>query len=713
MIITKRIVLRTTPHHPTRSQHAEYTEVARRTVNKHVVVSCRTSLTSEEVRAAGDGVLRTALQECTVSLVGAQAGSSLSSTDPAVVVMTHQTGHTAAASEDLLEGIKNLPSSLSQNLIGYGVHGRAPEEGPDGGEKDDPASAPALLTLTALFLPGGVEAQTTMAHRSSDGIPPLPKLKKFSVADLQKTYSPLIIGIACSGEEGSYARCLNMFPTSEIAFELPKAKAIMPEIYCRGERFTDGLVCAALYVKKLDMKAVCELLMLCDLGMSGRGYVVMTPELEKAMYLPSTCGVPHIPIGVCFRMHNLHVPKSLTAVETNYTQPPRLLGLSATQAKHSALCHLCSHPIAQYKDLIPMEETSGLEFPKEWEVIPTTMKATPRGKSTKVVVVKRTEMCHSLLFKRADVRIAPKGAGVHSHNDLTCPSCSFPVGHLHSSKRDAKSEKDEYITLNLKRITGHNKALCPEGVESDPKHDELLRLRGHTTILHDIKGDYKADDFFSNGTPLPWLPDLITDVNILPGQTYFVKIFDRSNMAVLKDVFNQGKTPHFGLPFVNTETTGVIAKVIRATFLSSPEGPLHVLVCARAVARCQKTTQARVDHGTQYYNVEKLTDEKTNKKDAAQILKLASEAAELLDDSWAKEHIAKISKNSVTSAELESLSFEILVRCPREVLIEAKRHFAGSSRDTLSRLQHTVSAINILSPARAAAPRRGLKAGSI
>eukprot|EP01061_Rhynchopus_euleeides_P014001 TRINITY_DN24294_c0_g1_i2.p1 TRINITY_DN24294_c0_g1~~TRINITY_DN24294_c0_g1_i2.p1 ORF type:complete len:739 (+),score=250.72 TRINITY_DN24294_c0_g1_i2:69-2285(+) len=694
-------------------QHREYTEIVTKVVNEHLIVSCLTGYGPDERAGKPDAdLLKDALAECSAQLdairQSAAGGAFTRGThaQPALVVMHHRCAGTkdrqAEQAASLVSELGKIPEDIRSHLIGFAVNDPGHEvtlNSPEAIATVGPC-VPATLSLTAFLLPADVEYRTTLAHRASDGIPPLPQFDSVELEQLRSEYRPLIVGLSCTGDESSHVKCLNMFPESQIAFELPKRTA--PEIYVKGERHEKGQVCAAVYVKDLDINAASAMLSLSNVGMCGRGHPVMTSQMENTMYLPNQCVVPHIPLGLCYRMQNLDVPKPAVN-ELPYTQTPRVLGFTAKQAKSAALCHLCSYPLAMYKDLTPASATEGVDLPTEWELRP--IKLTPARKSKPVdgLLVKRAEMVHTLLFSKADTRVSPSSKqewqwGGYSEVPLTCPSCTFPVGHRFTPKCDHLHEDDvpppEFIALNLKRITSHNMlpAVLPQdgGAVIDTKQDteDLLRQRGHNSILCDFEGDLSPEDFFDGGMPLPVLPELISEMDVLPGQTCFVKVLDRSHMAVLKKAFDEGKSPHIGFPFVNSSHSGVIAKVVRATFLSSPEGLLHLLICAKAVARCSTTGPAQIQCGTQHYHVERLVDENPKPKSKA-ILETARKAALILGDSWAKLRLAKLQHSRLTAQDLEALSFEILARCPRDVLLEAQA-FSGS-RNTLERLEAVVS----------------------
>eukprot|EP00754_Rhynchopus_humris_P036559 Rhum_TRINITY_DN18670_c0_g1::Rhum_TRINITY_DN18670_c0_g1_i1::g.168047::m.168047 len=176
----------------------------------------------------------------------ASAAAADSTREPALVVMAHTHHGKGAVGKRFVETLQDeakVPGWVADRLVGCAMHeSGCPSIKTEAGEVLD-----TQVMLTALFLPEGAEYETTLAHRTSDGVPALPTgkhtLPRLPLREMRETLTPLVVGFSnAPASDASFTKTQALFPQSLVAMEQAEgaagqagvaAAAAPPGVYAR------------------------------------------------------------------------------------------------------------------------------------------------------------------------------------------------------------------------------------------------------------------------------------------------------------------------------------------------------------------------------------------------------------------------------------------------------------------------------------------------
>ena len=674
----------------------------------------------------------------------AAAAASASTRAPALVVMAHTHHGKGAVGKRFVETLQDeatVPGWVAERLVGCSMHeSGCPSIKTEAGEVLD-----TQVMLTALFLPEGAEYETTLAHRTSDGVPALPTgrhtLPNLPLREMRETLTPLVVGFSnAPASDASFTKTQALFPRSLVAMEhsaegaagqAGAAAAAPPGVYARRGVHEEGHVCAAVYVRSLDVAEAAAFLELAHVGLVGRGMTIFTEALQEELLVPKVMPqtVTRVPLVSMSSEEEMMLPTMRGEEEAPYKQTTRVVGLNEVEAQNSALCALCNYPLAPWTRLVDARDC-GSGRQELWAGVPHRIADVPTtpsgGKRTKTV---RAHMLspssdsneqHLLFTDYVDARAARISREVlpgFTSKDLLCPSCSGCVGHRHTS-RQRRGPQVSVVTLfshsiatNIvppakgpRTLIGAGDADAKAEAEGGGASKKGAKKAGAAAgekkkakkkvqtprLLAGMKNDRCPEDFFNNKVPLAVFREgNVGEVKVMPGQCVIIGLREGVHLKLLKDALNCGKTPYFG--FVQDagegeHDCGTLVKVLKVGYWWGEGVVGFVAVQGVARIRLDPTFPAEVIGCVPHHRVTKLEDDDATPH-AKKIVDHALAFAATMPSTFMASRLAKLKPSKLTAAQLEALSFELMARLSKQQLMR-RRHFIHST-DTLKRVMST------------------------
>eukprot|EP01063_Lacrimia_lanifica_P013239 TRINITY_DN1985_c0_g8_i1.p1 TRINITY_DN1985_c0_g8~~TRINITY_DN1985_c0_g8_i1.p1 ORF type:complete len:799 (+),score=308.04 TRINITY_DN1985_c0_g8_i1:69-2465(+) len=522
-------------------------------------------------------------------------------------------------------------------------------------------------------------------------------------------------------------------------------------VFVHGQGFSDGFATAVICLdpEKQFPTAALAALVKNTIGISAYQHLrpVLSAGLSQELFAPAATTVPLVPLQFDRATHTqLAIPTHANAKPAKYVPEARLIALpEEVKGSRAVVCNYCSYRLADLdkQHTLPFwmaqKQTVSVAPPKKL-------------KEPKQEVTVYTEGSNKILvFAEADVAPMPSrppaSQSVYDWRDASCPSCRNTVGHIGALMDTAEAEgvdpHMQYTILRVGPVVGDVAWSDPDLFPRDGEYPEIhAHDGGHERLLFSTKADGDREEYLGAVEPAaeaappaanktkgkkqpkgkqpkgkkkakakatrplpivnvfksPGLPKLDISRLILPGVAGAtpVVICDEQVMAAVKLAFDQGRTPYLGQLVGKSTRMGVLLKVTRATYLkrdqTHKQGALQLYVCVQNVGRFTVTGDvASTVDGVSSYPVAALRDEPvTDPEVKEEIVQTALEVARVTEDPFAEAKLEALVPKAVslTSAQLEQLSFELLGRsCGVQGSEKLSRFLAG--RSTLDRVQST------------------------